>query len=68
MGADGADGMAALRKAGAYTVAQDEATCVVWGMPREAIERKAVCQVAGLHEMAGILVRRASAPVEQMIR
>ncbi len=36
MGHDGADGMAAMRKAGARTLAQDEATSVVWGMPREA--------------------------------
>jgi two-component system, chemotaxis family, protein-glutamate methylesterase/glutaminase len=62
MGADGADGMLALRKAGAYTVAQDEASCVVFGMPREAILRNAACQVASLNEMAGILLRRAQAP------
>jgi len=43
MGADGADGMVAMKKAGAHTVAQDEATCVVFGMPREAIERGGAC-------------------------
>ena len=59
MGCDGAEGMLALRKAGAYTVAQDEASCVVFGMPREAIQRNAACQVAPLKEMAGILIRRA---------
>jgi two-component system chemotaxis response regulator CheB len=71
MGADGAEGMLALRKAGAFTVAQDEASCIVFGMPREAILRNAACQVAPLGEMAGILLRRAQStlgPVEQMLR
>lgn len=71
MGSDGAEGMLALRRAGAYTVAQDEASCVVFGMPREAIVRGAACQVAPLGEMARILLRRVespSAPVEQMVR
>jgi two-component system chemotaxis response regulator CheB len=39
MGADGADGMVAMRQAGARTVAQDEATSVVFGMPKVAYER-----------------------------
>lgn len=38
MGRDGADGMLAMRKAGARTMAQDEASCVVYGMPKEAYE------------------------------
>ena len=66
MGSDGAEGLLALRKAGAHTVAQDEASCVVFGMPREAILRHATCQVASLDDMAGILLRRASAPAEQV--
>ena len=37
MGNDGASGLLQMRKAGAWTVAQDEASCVVFGMPREAI-------------------------------
>lgn len=51
MGADGAEGMLKLRSAGAYTIAQDEQTCVVFGMPREAIKRNAAVKVCGLHEM-----------------
>jgi two-component system chemotaxis response regulator CheB len=39
MGHDGADGMVAMRQAGARTLAQDEATSVVFGMPREAWQR-----------------------------
>jgi len=38
MGADGARGLLSMRQAGAHTIAQDEATCVVFGMPKEAIE------------------------------
>ncbi len=51
MGADGAEGMLKLRSVGAYTIAQDEQTCVVFGMPREAIKRNAAVKVCGLHEM-----------------
>lgn len=42
MGDDGADGLLEMRRAGAITLAQDEASCVVFGMPRQAIERGAV--------------------------
>jgi len=46
MGSDGADGMVALRKAGAETIAEDERSCVVFGMPKEAIERGGAMHVA----------------------
>ena len=42
MGNDGADGLLEMRRAGAHTIAQDEATCVVFGMPGAAIARGAV--------------------------
>ncbi len=42
MGADGAEGLLKMKQAGAKTIAQDEATCVVFGMPKEAIKRGAV--------------------------
>jgi two-component system chemotaxis response regulator CheB len=48
MGADGADGMVALKKSGAETIAEDEQSCVVFGMPKEAISRGGACQVATL--------------------
>jgi two-component system chemotaxis response regulator CheB len=48
MGSDGAQGLLKLHKAGAHTIAQDEATCVVYGMPREAVELGAANQVLPL--------------------
>ncbi len=52
MGADGATAMREMRDAGAYCVAQDEASCVVFGMPKEAIALGAADEVAPLSEMA----------------
>ncbi|AGU51384.1 chemotaxis response regulator protein-glutamate methylesterase CheB [Variovorax paradoxus B4] len=51
MGKDGAEGLLRMKQAGAYTFAQDEASCVVFGMPREAIALGAVDDVAPLAEM-----------------
>jgi len=48
MGDDGARGMMEIRDAGGYTIAQDESTCVVFGMPKEAIKLGAVHKVASL--------------------
>jgi two-component system chemotaxis response regulator CheB len=59
MGDDGAEGMAELKEAGARTVAQDEATSVVFGMPREAIARGAVDEVLPLPRIAPALLRWA---------
>ena len=52
MGKDGAAGMLEMRQAGAYNFAQDEATCVVYGMPRAAVEIGAVHESAPIGEMA----------------
>jgi two-component system chemotaxis response regulator CheB len=52
MGDDGADGLAELHKAGARTIAQDEASCVVFGMPKEAIARGGVDEVLPLPRIA----------------
>lgn len=52
MGADGAEGLLKLKEAGASTIAQDEATCVVFGMPKVAIEMGAAQQVVPLHKIA----------------
>lgn len=52
MGGDGADAMLEMSRAGAYTIAQDEASCVVFGMPRQAIAAGGVREVAALGEIA----------------
>ena len=52
MGADGADGMVKIRQAGGFTIAESEETAVVFGMPREAIERGGADLVAPSHEIA----------------
>jgi two-component system chemotaxis response regulator CheB len=57
MGGDGARGMLAMHKAGARTVAQDEATSLVFGMPKEAIALGGVDQVVPLNQVAGTMAR-----------
>ncbi len=57
MGADGADGLFQMRQAGARTIAQDERTCVVFGMPKEAIRREAAEKVVALPDVAGAALR-----------
>ncbi|MEJ8811124.1 chemotaxis response regulator protein-glutamate methylesterase [Variovorax ureilyticus] len=52
MGKDGAEGLLRMKKAGAHTLAQDEASCVVFGMPKEAIALGAADEVAPLSEMS----------------
>src|SRR5579863_4818039 len=54
MGDDGAEGLCEMKEAGATTIAQDEASCVVFGMPREAIARGAVHAVVTLEEIASV--------------
>ncbi len=65
MGADGAKGLLALRTAGAYTLAQDEASCVVFGMPRAAIQLNAADKVVNLHKMAQALVESFESPKDK---
>jgi two-component system chemotaxis response regulator CheB len=57
MGSDGAEGMAQLKTTGAHTIAQDERTSVVFGMPKEAIARGCVDQVLPLPEIAGAILK-----------
>jgi two-component system, chemotaxis family, protein-glutamate methylesterase/glutaminase len=56
MGDDGAAGLLEMRNARAHTVAQDEASCVVFGMPKEAIKRGAAEKVLPLQAMPGVIV------------
>ncbi len=58
MGDDGAKGMLEMKQAGAFNIAQDEATCVVFGMPAEAIKLSAVDRVLPLGSIAAEVVRR----------
>lgn len=67
MGKDGAQGMLAMREAGAWTIAQDQESCVVYGMPREAANIGAAMEVAPLKEVAGRLWRRLLASGERRL-
>lgn len=58
MGADGAKGMLEMKQAGAFNIAQDESSCIVFGMPREAILLNAVDQVLPLDDIPDALLRR----------
>ncbi len=58
MGADGSRGMLEMKQADAFNIAQDEATCVVFGMPREAIQIGAVDQVLPLGRIPDALLQR----------
>ncbi|WP_203299618.1 protein-glutamate methylesterase/protein-glutamine glutaminase [Marinobacter sediminum] len=60
MGADGADGMVELRQAGAWTCAQDEATSVVYGMPKEAVARGGTTREYPLETIAANLLKAAN--------
>jgi len=59
MGDDGARGMLEMKQAGAFTIAQDEATSVVFGMPNEAIKRGAVDEIRPLGAIAGSILAHA---------
>jgi two-component system chemotaxis response regulator CheB len=60
MGDDGAAGLKEMKDSGAYCIAQDEATCVVFGMPHEAIKLGGVSKVLPLQQIAAAAVRAAS--------
>jgi two-component system chemotaxis response regulator CheB len=59
MGRDGAEGLLALRQAGARTFAQDEESCVVFGMPRAAMEVGAAEKMVSLPNIAAHIVKLA---------
>lgn len=61
MGNDGAAGMLRLHQAGAYTIAQNEASCVVFGMPREAIQMGGVDEVVDLSQISQRMLAQVSA-------
>ena len=61
MGDDGARGLLEMHEAGAFTIAQDEKSSVVWGMPGEAVRLEAVDQVLPLHKIAAEIYSRIAA-------
>jgi two-component system chemotaxis response regulator CheB len=65
MGRDGAAGLLAVRRAGGLTIAQDEATSVVYGMPREAVLLGAAARVLPLPEIGAALAALAAAGREE---
>lgn len=62
MGKDGAQGMLAMRQAGAWNIGQDQESCVVYGMPREAAQVGAVAEVASLNDVAARILARLRQP------
>jgi two-component system chemotaxis response regulator CheB len=62
MGGDGARGLLEMRNSGAHTIAQDEETCVVFGMPREAIELGGAVQVSALDDIPTAALKAAALP------
>jgi len=60
MGKDGAEGMKVMKENGAYTIAQDEKSCVVFGMPKVAIEIGGIKKIAHLEKIPEILVEHLS--------
>jgi two-component system chemotaxis response regulator CheB len=68
MGDDGAEGLLEMKRAGSTTLAQDEASSVVFGMPKEAIERGAVDHILPLPQMAGAILRKVASPSRPQIR
>ena len=63
MGADGAQGLKELHDLGVHTIAQDEASSIVWGMPGEAVKRGAVTEVLPLNKVADALLKASKSPV-----
>ena len=64
MGSDGAQGMLAMRQSGAMTIAQDEESSAIFGMPREAIRRGGACRIVSLDHMAEAILKE----VQQAVR
>jgi two-component system chemotaxis response regulator CheB len=58
MGNDGTEGLRAIKKHGGYTIAEDKSTCIVYGMPKSAIDAGVVDKVVPLHKIAEEIVKR----------
>lgn len=62
MGDDGARGLLEMRQAGSYTIAQDEASCIVYGMPKAAVNLNAACTVLPLDKISGHVCQKLRVP------
>ena len=62
MGSDGARGMLEMHESGAFNIAQDEASCVVYGMPKEAVAAGAVDQIMPLKKIASAMLKATTEP------
>ena len=60
MGGDGARGLFAMKNKGAWTIAQDQKSCVVFGMPEQAIRLGAACEIASLERIAERIITWAN--------
>lgn len=66
MGDDGSIGIKELYDNGAYTIAQDEASCVVFGMPKQAIAKGAICEIVSLDQIAKKIVDFADGSLKRV--
>jgi two-component system chemotaxis response regulator CheB len=57
MGDDGSSGLKEMHEQGAFTVAQDEESCVVFGMPKEAIKKNAVDKILSLQDIPSLIMK-----------
>jgi len=57
MGSDGSEGIARIKKAGGKTIAQNEATCVVYGMPKSAVNTGAIDKIVPLSDIAKEIIK-----------
>jgi two-component system, chemotaxis family, protein-glutamate methylesterase/glutaminase len=60
MGADGAKGLLEMKEEGALTIAQDEKSCIVFGMPKEAIKLNAVKEILPLNQITNYIIHKVS--------
>ena len=65
MGDDGSIGIKELHDNGAYTIAQDEASCIVFGMPKQAIARGAICEVVSLDRIGSKIIAFANGELKR---
>src|SRR5690606_4748518 len=68
MGRDGANGLKQMKEKGAFNLAQDESTCVVFGMPKEAIRVGAIDEVLPIDKIADRLIQFLNTPSERPLR